>query len=293
MNQIVLNNVSLPVVSSCDYLAAQEPFLHADRIVDFHVMIYVTDGCIPVTEDGTDYEIHAGELFFLKNKLRHYGKKDVGRGTRWHYVHFYLAEPSVIEAARPVALGIAGQNPELSSPAGGWAEFSALQTLVLPKKISGLSGSRLEQKIAGFTEYFRSDAPLDVWSRNQKFFELLTEIGIYEEAEKKPLSLSDRIADYLTENYRRPFSSQELEQEFFLSYKRMAAVFKKEKGMSMQRFHTNVRMENACKLLRSTLLPVGEISRETGYADMLYFSRSFRSVVGMSPTEYRKLPRIY
>lgn len=44
MNQIVLNNISLPVVSSCDCLAAQEPFLHADRTMDFHVMIYVTDG---------------------------------------------------------------------------------------------------------------------------------------------------------------------------------------------------------------------------------------------------------
>ena len=49
MNEITMNNVILPVVSSCDYLAAQESFFHADRIADFHVMIYVTDGCIPVT----------------------------------------------------------------------------------------------------------------------------------------------------------------------------------------------------------------------------------------------------
>ena len=66
MNEITMNNVILPTVSSCDYLAAQESFFHADRIADFHVMIYVTDGCIPVTEDDIDYEIHTGDLFFLK-----------------------------------------------------------------------------------------------------------------------------------------------------------------------------------------------------------------------------------
>lgn len=164
---------------------------------------------------------------------------------------------------------------------------------MLPKKLSSLFGSQLEQKIFAFTEYFRSGDPLHVWNRNQKFFELLTETAMLEAAEKKPLSLSDKIAAYLIQNYRQPFSSRELEREFFLSYKRMAAVFKKEKGMSMQQFHINVRMETACKLLRSTLFPIGEISRETGYSDMLYFSRNFRSAMGMSPTEYRKLPRVY
>lgn len=69
----------------------------------------------------------------------------------------------------------------------------------------------------------------------------------------------------------------------------MAAVFKREKRVTMQQFHTGVRMENACKLLRSTLLPVGEIGHRVGYADMLYFSRCFHAVMGMNPTEYRKL----
>lgn len=63
--------------------------------------------------------------------------------------------------------------------------------------------------------------------------------------------------------------------------------------MTMQQFHTSVPIETACRLLRSTLLPVGEISRQVGYINMLYFSRCFHTVMGMSPTEYRKLPRDY
>jgi len=65
LNELFLSNIAMPIVSSCDYLAASEPFFHADRITDFHVMIYVTDGCIHVTEGDTDYALSPGSLFFL------------------------------------------------------------------------------------------------------------------------------------------------------------------------------------------------------------------------------------
>ena len=271
MNEIIMNNVILPDVSSCDYLAAQESFFHADRIADFHVMIYVTDGCIPVTEDKIDYEIHPGDLFFLKSGIRHFGKTEVVKGTRWYYVHFYLDFPSLPEG---------NDRPQPRS-------------LTLPKMLTNLSESPLERRITAFTEYWHTEDPRCVWNRNQQFFHLLTEIAYYRQEDHKPLRLSDNIAQYLAGHYNQPFSAKELEKQFYLSYKYMAEVFKKEKNMTMQQFHTSVRMETACRLLRSTLLPVGEISRQVGYTDMLYFSRCFHTVMGMSPTEYRKLPRDY
>ena len=271
MNEITMNNVILPTVSSCDYLAAQESFFHADRIADFHVMIYVTDGCIPVTEDDLDYEIHTGDLFFLKSGIRHFGKKEVIKGTRWHYVHFYLDSPSLPEG---------NDRPHL-------------RRLTLPKMLRNLSGSSMEQKITAFTEYWYNEESQFVWNLNQQFFQLLTEIAYYRQEAQKLLRLSDKITQYLTRYYNQPFSAKELEKHFYLSYKYMAAVFKKEKKMTMQQFHISVRMETACRLLRSTLLPIGEISRKVGYTDMLYFSRCFHTVMGMSPTEYRKLPRNY
>ena len=276
MNEITLNNVVLPVVSSCDYLAAQQPFLHADRITDFHVMIYVTDGCIPVTEDGVDYEIHAGDLFFLKNRIRHFGKTEVMRGTRWYYVHFYLDELSLSEKA-----------------GSGKTDRPKPLSMILPKMLRDLSDSHLEQQIAAFTEYFNSGEPADIWNSNRRFFQLLTEIARYSRKEKVPLTLSDRISGYLARHYNQPFSARVLEQQFFLSYKHMASVFKKEKKMTMQQYHTNIRMDHACRLLCSTLLSVSEISQKVGYSDMMYFSRRFHAVMGMSPTEYRKLPYIY
>ena len=113
-------------------------------------------------------------------------------------------------------------------------------------------------------------------------------LAFYGQEEHRLLSLSDRICDYLNEHYNQQFSAKELEKSFYLSYKYMASVFRKEKGTTMQQYHNEVRMNRAQSLLKSTFLSIGEISRMLGFTDVLYFSRCFRQFSGVSPTEYRK-----
>lgn len=285
MNEIIFTNTAMPIVSSCDYLAAAEPFYHADRITDFHVMIYVTDGCIHVTEDGTDYSIYPGNLFFLKSGIRHFGRTRIARGTRWYYVHFYLKENNSTAGGK--AIYTTGPTQHLSENAQ-----SPLQIL-LPKLLTGLEHSDLEAKIITFMENYHASDTLQQWNLHQRFFLLLSDIAHCNSTPQHPLSLADRIADFLATHYTEPFSATVLEQAFFLSYKHMAAVFKKEKKLTMQQYHTQLRMNAACKLLRSTLLSIGEISQRVGYSDMLYFSRCFHAYIGMSPTEYRRQPHVY
>lgn len=66
------------------------------------------------------------------------------------------------------------------------------------------------------------------WGRNMKLLSLLREAAEYGREEKQPRRLSDRIAEFLSEHYQQPFSAAVLEKRFFLSYKRMAFVFKAE-----------------------------------------------------------------
>lgn len=85
---VSVDEKTLPLVSDCDILTATDSFYHMDRMADFNVMILVTDGVMYVSENDIDYEIGAGELLFLKNGLRHFGKIETLKGTRWIYVHF-------------------------------------------------------------------------------------------------------------------------------------------------------------------------------------------------------------
>jgi AraC-like DNA-binding protein len=47
-------------------------------------------------------------------------------------------------------------------------------------------------------------------------------------------------------------------------------------------------MEHAKELLRTTALPIQDISERTGYQHQMSFIRAFKKTVGTTPGEYRK-----
>lgn len=275
MNDIIFSNTVMPVLSMCDLCAASEPFFHADRITDFYVLIYVIEGTIYVTEEDEDYAVGAGELLFLKKGVHHFGKYEIPKGTRWYYVHFYMDEPTEAKEFIPDTAPI---QPYVLSA----------YNKRLPKYIKGLRGSVTERKIMDMIEYCRSDDRTKKWRINSVLHDLLTEITVGNEEDSGKVSLTERIKESLLKSYREPFSAHSLEQEFFLSYKYMAAVFKRDTGTTMQKFHSSLKMNEAARLLRSTLMSVGEIGLQVGYGDVLYFSRCFHNFFGTSPTEYRR-----
>ncbi len=271
----------MPIICGMGHLVAAEAFYHADRVADFHVMIYVKAGKIYVTEDGIDYEISPGELFFLKKGMRHFGKLEIPKGTEWVYAHFFDDEKK--ESARWTTEEYFPDKSPLPKYEPSCCHVS------LPKKLSGLNGSRLEGEIISLADYYHSDEGDKKWRINHKLFELLSNIAFYKTEEYvREESLTERIRRYLSEGYAKPFSSKQLESEFYLSYKYMAAVFKKETGMTMQQYHTAERISRAKRMLRTTLMPVGAVAEAVGFSDMLYFSRIFHRETGLSPSDYRK-----
>lgn len=269
MYRIRLTNDRLPKTEGHGLLATAEGFYHADRILPFHVLIYVLEGVIHVTEDGHDYAVGPGEMLFLKSGFRHFGKRQIPRGTRWYYVHFALPQPEED------------------------AEIEEISQLSLPKQLSGLTGGALEAELAAFVERCRSRDETARWYLNQQLYVLLSHIAHYEQQPKAAPGLAERIARHLSRHIHEPFSAEELEKVFFLSYKHMAAVFKKSRSQTMQSYHHRLRMEEGARLLQETLLPVGEISEKLGFADQLYFSRCFHRFTGLSPTAYRRKVRDY
>lgn len=280
MNELTLSNTRLPVVCACDYMAASEPFFHADRRLDFHVLIYVTEGVIHVTEEDARYECRKGELLFLKAGLHHFGETEIPKGTTWYYVHFYEPEEEL---------------PAFSYDAGPVDYHEPLQFLLpLPKQASVLPEGRTAEGIRELCELLHSDRPTKRWQANAAFFEVLSELALSVPKETGEHDLAGQIADYLKEHSDSAFDSAKVCEHFYRSYSYLAAVFRKSRGQSMQEYHRDVRMREAAALLRRTMLPIGTVAETVGFRDMLYFSRCFHAVFGMSPRDYRKkLGEIY
>ncbi len=102
------------------------------------------------------------------------------------------------------------------------------------------------------------------------------------------LSVAKRICRYLDANYFQPVSLTELGERFFLHPSYLARTFRREIGQTVGEYLRSVRHAHACRLLQNPELSVSSVALNVGYADTNYFCRVFRTVEGLSPTEYRQ-----
>ncbi len=93
---------------------------------------------------------------------------------------------------------------------------------------------------------------------------------------------------YITENYDKDISLDDVSRHLNLSPYYFSKLFKSETGTTFVEYLTNLRMERAQELLKDESLSIKEICAAVGYADPNYFSRTFKKNVGVTPTVYRE-----
>ena len=66
------------------------------------------------------------------------------------------------------------------------------------------------------------------------------------------------------------------------------ALFKSATGYAPKEFFIRMRMQHACQMLTARTASVKEVAIALGYDDQFYFSRLFKSVIGIAPRDYRE-----
>lgn len=94
---------------------------------------------------------------------------------------------------------------------------------------------------------------------------------------------------YVQQHYANPeLNLERVASDMGLNSNYLSRLFKKEKGENFSDYLTEVRIDKAKELLRSTQLKTYRIAEEVGYSDPHYFSQVFKKKCGMIPAEYRK-----
>ena len=76
--------------------------------------------------------------------------------------------------------------------------------------------------------------------------------------------------------------------QYHLNPQYISQLFKSEIGVNFLTYFTNIRMEQAKKLLLTTSLPIAEVSEQSGYADYRVFTKVFKKSEGVTPSQYRR-----
>lgn len=72
-----------------------------------------------------------------------------------------------------------------------------------------------------------------------------------------------------------------------VSQSHLSRLFKRITGEGFSAYLRNFRLEQACRLLQTTALPVEQIVRQCGLRDIPSFYRSFQAFMGITPNRYR------
>lgn len=102
--------------------------------------------------------------------------------------------------------------------------------------------------------------------------------------------LSEAIVQYVNEHVcELSFSSVSLADQFHLSTKHAAALLKERTGLNYKSYVLRLRMQEACRLLGQTKIPIAEIHERVGYSSSSHFVKVFKNTTGMTPSVYRSM----
>ena len=99
----------------------------------------------------------------------------------------------------------------------------------------------------------------------------------------------EQSKEYIQTHYANPnLNGAMIAEHFGVNYTYMSTVFKKQTQEGMLNYITNVRVEKAANLLRTTNLTVKQIAADTGYTSERTFSRAFVKIMGVTPGDFKK-----
>lgn len=98
-----------------------------------------------------------------------------------------------------------------------------------------------------------------------------------------------KIRLYLEENYKCHLTLDGLAKLFYIDKFYLCEQFKEQYGVSVIDYLISVRITEAKKLIRFTDKTLDDVAEEVGINGAAYFSRLFKKVEGVSPSEFRKM----
>lgn len=124
----------------------------------------------------------------------------------------------------------------------------------------------------------------------ENLYQLLIELFTIPETEnmRSGDKLVNQIDAYFEANIADNISLQMLADEFSISKVYLCRIFKRTKNTTPMDYFMHLKIERAKQMLTSYPdMPLREIAQALGFNDIYYFSKVFKRIVGMPPSEFR------
>lgn len=123
------------------------------------------------------------------------------------------------------------------------------------------------------------------------FYEWLKYFGrgmVLELEDYKNKQKIQRAIEYVKKNYKKDLNMAVVSNYVSMNYSLFSYAFKQYTGSNFVYYLKKIRIDEAKRLLAETDSKVTDIAQQVGYDNEKYFMKTFKSVSGVSATEYRR-----
>lgn len=256
-------------------------------------VLFVEHGCLYMTENQINYKVQENEILVLSPNHEHQSYKRCDKETYFHWLHFYTTEPYEItdnyHKPLPTSRDFDYRKIETShiilSSYQKMDPSTASDTYMLLRQLESLSVNRYrDTSVVNKEDSFSKDRLL----QQKIFFELFSNIVVQEEISQKLSATMMIVIKYIESHFAEDISLEGLASIANCHPTHLIRCFKNEYGTTPGKVLTNIRVNNAKDLLSSTSFSCERVAELTGFSTGAYFSKVFKSYVGITPKKYRQ-----
>ncbi len=245
----------------------------------YHVVLY-TSGSNTMIHNGRAYPFTRGTLVLTEPGMLHeYRPRDAGGGSFMEITFDLRSDNDTVVLPWDEIMGLWTGKSIRPTPRPLLLKFPVLE--------------RLEWIIDEVLNHLTSNDPFSEESAGLAMGRFFVELTRYINSET--MGVSDDQVDrleiarrILEKKYASSVCVAELAEAAYLSEGAFIRGFSSRYGMPPMTYRKHLRITAAQHLLSVSGRPIGEIAVNVGYGDIYVFSRTFKSVTGVTPSQWRK-----
>ena len=271
-------SISIGTIYSIHYYEYRTDFTFSGETHDFWEFVYADKGETIITSDQTEFRLKAGELYFHKPNEFHAVRSDGQIAPNLIVISFDLSVSNKSDlqlSSEKQLFALSNRILRIDQ-----TERRLLALIIQESKQTMPLGSG--QLIRLYLEEFL----LHLLRR----FEHAQSIGL----DKKPASyklknteeILDLITNYLMQHIHEQITHEQISHDNLIGRTQLQKLMKEQFNTGAINYFHQLKIETAKQQIRSGRLNFTQISAGLGYQSVQYFSRQFKNLTGMTPTEY-------
>ncbi len=257
-----------------------------DEVFDLIIML---KGRLYIEENDTQYTLKPQEFLILPPKRLHRGFKYCDTETEFYWLHFGVADnfsySEEIQCRNQTKkkLKYIEKKENFYISILQYGKLNAENFTAINEYIQSLIDIHFDKR---YHQHSSQPYSISQIKRQQLFFTILT--ILCDTQTNASNDLAQNIYDYLQLYYKHPFNLKNLSNRFAFHPTHIIRCIKKKYGKTPLQLLLAIRIDKAKKLLTSTDKTVHTIGLEVGFEDNAYFSKQFKQLTNMTPTQYRQ-----